>query len=70
MIQAINLNPFFTTDTAAALRGLEMNVDIVLKGTKVDGVYSSDPKIVPDAKRYQNLSFDEAISQILNLERI
>ena len=51
-------NPFFTTDTAAALRGLEMNVDIVLKGTKVDGVYSSDPKIVPDAKRYQNLSFD------------
>jgi uridylate kinase len=60
-------NPFFTTDTAAALRGLEMNVDIVLKGTKVDGVYSSDPKIVADAKRYQNLSFDEAINKNLKV---
>ena len=60
-------NPFFTTDTAAALRGLEMNVDIVLKGTKVDGVYSSDPKIVPNAKRYQNLSFDEAINKNLKV---
>ena len=60
-------NPFFTTDTAAALRGLEMNVDIVLKGTKVDGLYSSDPKIVPDAKRYQNLSFDEAINKNLKV---
>jgi uridylate kinase len=60
-------NPFFTTDTAAALRGLEMNVDIVLKGTKVDGVYSSDPKIDPDAKRYQNLSFDEAINKNLKV---
>ena len=58
-------NPFFTTDTAAALRGLEMNVDIVLKGTKVDGVYSSDPKIDTDAKRYKNLSFDEAINKNL-----
>ena len=44
-----------------------MNVDIVLKGTKVDGVYSSDPKIVPDAKRYQNLSFDEAINKNLKV---
>jgi uridylate kinase len=60
-------NPFFTTDTAAALRGLEMGVDIVLKGTKVDGVYSSDPKIDPDAKRYQNLSFDEAINKNLKV---
>ena len=60
-------NPFFTTDTAAALRGLEMNVDIVLKGTKVDGVYSSDPKIVPEAKRYQSLSFDEAINKNLKV---
>tara|TARA_Y100001936_G_scaffold253998_1_gene323343 strand:- start:867 stop:1577 length:711 start_codon:yes stop_codon:yes gene_type:complete len=58
-------NPFFTTDTAAALRGLEMNVDIVLKGTKVDGVYSSDPKTNTNAKRYQNLSFNEAISKNL-----
>ena len=60
-------NPFFTTDTAAALRGLEMSVDIVLKGTKVDGVYSSDPKIFPDAKRYQSLSFDEAINKNLKV---
>jgi uridylate kinase len=60
-------NPFFTTDTAAALRGLEMNVDIVLKGTKVDGVYSNDPKTDSDAKRYRNLSFDEAITKNLRV---
>ena len=60
-------NPFFTTDTAAALRGLEMSVDIVLKGTKVDGIYSSDPKIFPDAKLYQSLSFDEAINKNLKV---
>ena len=60
-------SPFFTTDTAAALRGLEMSVDIVLKGTKVDGVYSSDPKIFPNAKRYQSLSFDEAINKNLKV---
>src|SRR5690349_2011234 len=48
-------NPFFTTDTAAALRGMEMNVDIVLKATKVDGVYDCDPKKNPDAERYQKL---------------
>ena len=60
-------NPFFTTDTAAALRGLEMSVDIVLKGTKVDGVYSSDPKIFPNAKRYKSLSFDEAINKNLKV---
>ncbi|MEE8254600.1 MAG: UMP kinase [Nitrosomonadaceae bacterium] len=60
-------NPFFTTDTAAALRGLEMSVDIVLKGTKVDGVYSNDPKTDPDAKRYRNLSFDEAITKNLRV---
>jgi len=60
-------NPFFTTDTAAALRGLEMSVDIVLKGTKVDGVYSNDPKTDPDAKRYRNLSFDEAITKNLKI---
>ena len=52
-------NPFFTTDTAAALRGMEMNVDIVLKATKVDGVYTDDPKKNPDAVRYQKLTFDE-----------
>jgi uridylate kinase len=60
-------NPFFTTDTAAALRGMEMNVQIVLKATKVDGVYSADPKTVPDATRYKRLTFDEAIVKNLKV---
>ena len=60
-------NPFFTTDTAAALRGMEMNVDIVLKATKVDGVYTADPKKDPGAVRYQKLSFDDAIAQNLQV---
>jgi uridylate kinase len=60
-------NPFFTTDTAAALRGMEMNVDIVLKATKVDGVYSADPKLEPSAKRYSKVSFDEAIAKQLKV---
>jgi uridylate kinase len=60
-------NPFFTTDTAAALRGMEMNVDIVLKATKVDGIYTDDPKTNPDAMRYQRLSFDEAIMKNLKV---
>jgi len=60
-------NPFFTTDTAAALRGMEMNVDIVVKATKVDGVYTDDPKIHPDAMRYQRVSFDEAIVKKLKV---
>ena len=60
-------NPFFTTDTAAALRGMEMNVDIVLKATKVDGVYTDDPKKNPDAVRYQKLTFDEAINKNLKV---
>jgi len=60
-------NPFFTTDTAAALRGTEMGCDIVLKGTKVDGVYSADPKTNPQARRYVRVSFDEAINQNLKV---
>jgi uridylate kinase len=60
-------NPFFTTDTAAALRGMEMNVDIVLKATKVDGVYTDDPKKDPAATRYKRLSFDEAIVRNLKV---
>jgi uridylate kinase len=60
-------NPFFTTDTAAALRGMEMNVDIVLKATKVDGVYTDDPKTNPDAMRYHHLTFDEAIVKNLKV---
>ena len=55
-------NPFFTTDTAAALRGSEMGVQVVLKATKVDGVYSADPMKDPLATRYQRISFDDAIS--------
>ncbi|MDD2667417.1 MULTISPECIES: UMP kinase [Zoogloea] len=58
-------NPFFTTDTAAALRGSEMGADIVLKATKVDGIYTADPKKDPTATRFQRISFDEAISRNL-----
>jgi len=60
-------NPFFTTDTAAALRGTEMGCDIVLKATKVDGVYSADPRTNPQARRYARLSFDDAIRQNLKV---
>jgi uridylate kinase len=60
-------NPFFTTDTAAALRGMEINADIVLKATKVDGVYTDDPKKNPEAQRYQRISFDEAIGRNLKV---
>jgi uridylate kinase len=60
-------NPFFTTDTAAALRGREMGVDIVLKATKVDGVYTTDPKRDASAKRYLTLTFDEAIVKNLRV---
>jgi uridylate kinase len=60
-------NPFFTTDTAAALRGTEMGCDIVLKATKVDGVYSADPKTDPQARRYARVSFDDAINQNLKV---
>jgi uridylate kinase len=60
-------NPFFTTDTAAALRGAEMGVEVVLKATKVDGVYSADPMIHRDATRYRTISFDEAIGRNLKV---
>ena len=60
-------NPFFTTDTAAALRGLEMSADIVIKATKVDGIYTEDPKTNPDAMRYTTVSFDEAIGKNLKV---
>ncbi len=58
-------NPFFTTDTAASLRGMEIGADIVLKATKVDGIYSEDPVKQPAAKRYRVLSFDEIIEKRL-----
>ncbi len=60
-------NPFFTTDTAAALRGREMEAEIVLKATKVDGVYTADPKTHPGATRYHQLTFDEAIVKNLKV---
>ena len=60
-------NPFFTTDTAAALRGAEIGAEIVLKATKVDGVYTADPKKDPLATRYTSVSFDEAISKNLQV---
>jgi len=60
-------NPFFTTDTAAALRGMEMNVELVLKATKVDGIYTADPKKDSAATRFQALTFDEAISRNLQV---
>jgi uridylate kinase len=60
-------NPFFTTDTAAALRGSEVGAEVVLKATKVDGVYTADPKTDPDAKRYQRVTFDEAIARNLRV---
>lgn len=60
-------NPFFTTDTCAALRGAELNADILLKATKVDGVYSGDPKKDPTAKRYERLTFTEAIERQLRV---
>jgi uridylate kinase len=60
-------NPFFTTDTAAALRASEVGAEIVLKATKVDGVYTADPKKDPAAKRYERLTFDEAIQRNLKV---
>jgi uridylate kinase len=60
-------NPFFTTDTAAALRAIEVGADIVLKATKVDGIYSADPKIDEDAQMYESLSYDEVIEGKLSV---
>jgi len=60
-------NPFFTTDTAAALRGSEIGAEIVLKATKVDGIYTADPAKDPKATRYEQVSFDEAISRNLKV---
>jgi len=60
-------NPFFTTDTAAALRAAEMNCNALLKGTKVDGVYSADPVKVPDAERYAALSYHDVLARDLKV---
>ncbi|MDG2154695.1 MAG: UMP kinase [Gammaproteobacteria bacterium] len=60
-------NPFFTTDTAATLRAIEINADVLLKATKVDGVYTADPKTHPEATRYSELSFDQVIADRLGV---
>ncbi len=60
-------NPYFTTDSAAALRASELNVDVILKGTRVDGIYDKDPLKHSDAVRFENLSFDEVISRGLKV---
>ncbi|MDD2889287.1 MAG: UMP kinase [bacterium] len=60
-------NPYFTTDTGAVLRGIEIGADVILKGTKVDGVYSADPKKDKNAKLYKKLSYDDVLSRKLGV---
>jgi uridylate kinase len=60
-------NPFFTTDTAAALRAVEIGADVLMKGTRVDGVYTNDPEKDPKAEKYDRISFEEAINKRLKV---
>ena len=60
-------NPFFTTDSAACLRGIEINADVVLKATKVDGVYSADPMLDPSAELFSNLTYDQVLDKKLGV---
>ena len=60
-------NPFFTTDTAAALRGAEIGAELLIKATRVDGIYESDPEVNPNAKMYDSISFDEVINKKLRI---
>ncbi|AXE18858.1 UMP kinase [Runella rosea] len=60
-------NPYFTTDSAGALRAIEINADAVLKGTRVDGIYTADPEKDPNATRYEKISYDEALSKNLKI---
>jgi uridylate kinase len=60
-------NPYFTTDTAATLRAMEMDCEVIFKGTQVDGVYDSDPKVNSDAKRYDRISYDEVLAKNLKV---
>jgi len=60
-------NPYFTTDTAAALRAMEMKADVILKGTKVDGIYTADPMLDPDAKRFDSLSYLQVLERGLRV---
>jgi len=60
-------NPYFTTDTAASLRAIEIEADVILKGTRVDGIYTSDPEKDPNAKKYETISFKEVFEKGLNI---
>lgn len=60
-------NPFFTTDSAASLRAIEINADVILKGTRVDGIYTADPEKDPTASKYKAISFDEVYAKGLNV---
>jgi uridylate kinase len=60
-------NPYFTTDTAAALRAMEMRAEVILKGTKVDGIYTADPMLHPDAVRYDSISYLEVLERSLKV---
>jgi uridylate kinase len=60
-------NPFFTTDSAASLRAIEMNADVILKGTRVDGIYTADPEKDKTATKYSEISFDEVYAKGLNV---
>jgi len=60
-------NPYFTTDSAAALRALEIKADVILKGTKVDGIYTADPMKVPDAVRFDRISYQEVLEKQLKV---
>jgi uridylate kinase len=60
-------NPYFTTDTAGSLRAIEINAEVILKGTRVDGIYSADPEKVPDAKKFEKITFQECISKNLRV---
>ncbi|MFK7001957.1 UMP kinase [Flavobacterium oreochromis] len=60
-------NPYFTTDTAAVLRGIEVDADVILKGTRVDGVYNADPEKNPDAVKFDYISFDDVLAKGLNV---
>jgi uridylate kinase len=60
-------NPYFTTDTAGSLRAIEINADVILKGTRVDGIYTADPEKDPTATKYQQISFQECLSKNLRV---
>ena len=60
-------NPYFTTDSAASLRAVEIDADVILKGTRVDGVYDQDPEVNPSAKKYDSLTFDQAYENNLKV---